>query len=201
MAEIDTSPYWQNTRTPKFPALDRDLRVDVVVVGAGLTGVTAAYLLSRAGRRVALLDRERCASIDTGHTTAHLTCVTDTRLTELIRTFGEDHARAVWDAGLAAIATIDDIIRREQIDCNFAWVPGYLHAPVDSLSQDIETAARELRDEAEAAARLGFDATFVERAPYVNRPAMEVADQARFHPGKYLAALLERLAASGLHVF
>jgi glycine/D-amino acid oxidase-like deaminating enzyme/nitrite reductase/ring-hydroxylating ferredoxin subunit len=202
VAEIDTTPFWQTyTHVPRFAPLDRDLQVDVVVVGAGLTGVTAAYLLSREGRRVALLDRERCGSIDTGHTTAHLTCVTDTRLATLIRNFGEDHARAVWDAGLAAIATIDDIIRREDIACDFAWVSGYLHAPVDASSQDIEMAARELRDEAEAAARLGFDATFVDRAPYVNRPALEIADQARFHPRKYLGALLERLQADGVQVF
>jgi glycine/D-amino acid oxidase-like deaminating enzyme/nitrite reductase/ring-hydroxylating ferredoxin subunit len=196
MAELDTTPYWSSyTHLPQFEALDRNLRVDVVIVGGGITGITAAYLLTRAGRTVALLERGRLAGIDTGHTTAHVTCVTDTRLTALIRDFGEDHARAVWDAGLAAMAEIDANIRREEIACDFAWVPGYLHAPAGASATD-ET--KDLRDEAAAAQRLGFDAAYVERVPYYGRPGVEVADQARFHPRKYLAGLASRL---GGHVF
>jgi glycine/D-amino acid oxidase-like deaminating enzyme len=199
MAEIDTTPYWRESASmPHFAALERDLRVDVVVVGAGITGITAAYLLKQAGRSVALLERHRCADIDTGHTTAHLTCVTDTRLTALIRDFGADHARAIWDAGLAAIAQIDEHVRREEIDCHFEWVPGYLHAPLD-VPPEIE--ADSLRHEAAAAADLGFNAQYLDRVPYVDRPGMEIADQARFHPRKYLAALLKRVDGDGSHVF
>jgi glycine/D-amino acid oxidase-like deaminating enzyme/nitrite reductase/ring-hydroxylating ferredoxin subunit len=202
MAEIDTTPYWQaHAQVARFASLADDLRVDVVVVGGGITGITAAYQLSREGRRVALFERARCVSIDTGHTTAHVTCVTDRRLTALIRELGDDHARAVWDAGLAALAEIGDTIHREAIACDFAWVPGYLHAPVESRSDDLAAAAEELRKEAEAAARLGFDATFVETAPYMNRPAMELADQARLHPRKYLAGLLARIEGHGAQVF
>ena len=58
-----------------------------------------------------MLERGRCAATDTGHTSAHLTMVTDTRLSELVKEFGRTHAQAVWDAGLAAIAQIDDIVR------------------------------------------------------------------------------------------
>jgi glycine/D-amino acid oxidase-like deaminating enzyme/nitrite reductase/ring-hydroxylating ferredoxin subunit len=199
MAEIDTTPYWQaSAAMPRFAALDRDLAVDVVVVGAGITGITAAYLLKQAGRTVALLERDRCVGVDTGHTTAHLTCLTDTRLTALIRDFGADHARAVWDAGLAAINRIDDLVRQEQIDCDFAWVPGYLHAPLDAASDE---EADSLRQEAAAAADLGFDARYLDRIPFVDRPGMEIADQARFHPRKYLAALVKRVDGDGSHVF
>ena len=81
-------------------------------------------LLKKEGRRVFLLDRARLATADTGHTTAHLTCVTDKRLTDLVKTFGDDHARAVWDAGLAAIWQIAEIVRDERISCGFDWVSG-----------------------------------------------------------------------------
>ena len=57
--------------------------------------------------------------------------VTDTRLTELVKRFGQNHAQAVWDAGLAAIAKIDEVIREHTIDAGFEWVDGYLHAPLD----------------------------------------------------------------------
>jgi glycine/D-amino acid oxidase-like deaminating enzyme/nitrite reductase/ring-hydroxylating ferredoxin subunit len=199
MPEIDTTPYWRDSASmPHFGAIERDLQVDVVVIGAGITGITAAYLLKRAGRKVALLERHRVGDEDTGHTTAHLTCVTDTRLSALIRDFGADHARAVWDAGLAAIAQIDEQVRREQMDCHFAWLPGYLHASLDVPPED---EAQMLRQEAEAAADLGFDARYLERVPFVDRPGMEIADQARFHPRKYLAALLRRVEGDGCHVF
>jgi len=76
--ELDTRSYWTDTESiPGYPALDRDLDVDAVVVGAGLTGLTAAYLLQRSGRRVAVLERMRVGGVDSMATTAHVTCVTD----------------------------------------------------------------------------------------------------------------------------
>src|SRR5581483_1923523 len=98
---------WEDTQPlPRFARLDRNITVDVVVIGAGLAGITAAYLLKKAGRRVALIDRGRCTAVDTTNTTAHLTCALDTPLTQLVKSFGEDHARAAWDAGLAALVQI-----------------------------------------------------------------------------------------------
>ena len=77
-AEMHTASYWSATGSfPAFPAIDRDIEVDVVVVGAGLTGITTAYLLKHEGVRVALIERDRIAAGDTSRTTAHLTYVTD----------------------------------------------------------------------------------------------------------------------------
>jgi glycine/D-amino acid oxidase-like deaminating enzyme/nitrite reductase/ring-hydroxylating ferredoxin subunit len=198
MARRDTGSYWlESASLPTFPRLDRDLAVDVIVIGAGLAGITAAYLLKRAGRRVALIDRGRAASIDTGHTSAHLTCVTDTRLSSLVRSLGDDHAQAVWDAGLAAIAQIDEIVRSERLACHFDWVPGYLHAAVDAADADIES----LRDEAAIAAKLGFDATFLDRTPFMDCPGVEIGGQARFHPREYLSGLIRSIDGGGSFVF
>src|SRR4030095_9911589 len=104
----------------KFPKVSKSLSVEVLVVGAGVTGITTAYLLKKAGSTVALIDRERVASIDTGHTTAHLTYVTDVQLQELACNFGKDHAQAAWDAGAAAIDEIERIVAEEQSDCEFS---------------------------------------------------------------------------------
>lgn len=197
---MDTTSYWRASQAmPRFAKLDADRQFDVVVIGAGITGVTAAYLLKREGIRVALIDRSRAVDIDTCQTSAHLSCVLDTSLTDLVKSMGDDHARAAWDAGLSAIATIDQIVRQEQIDCDFAWVPGYIHAPADCppSKDDIDF----LHKEADTAVRLGFDARFLSAVPFVDRPGVEIDNQARFHPRKYLRALLERIDGDGSAVF
>src|SRR6266480_3726973 len=111
--EITTSFWSDSTHLPRFPKVTKDLQVDVAIIGAGITGITAAYLLKKAGHSVALLERDRCGGVDTRHTTAHLTCVTDERLHKLATRFGKETARAVWEGGLAAIDQISNNIRAE----------------------------------------------------------------------------------------
>jgi glycine/D-amino acid oxidase-like deaminating enzyme/nitrite reductase/ring-hydroxylating ferredoxin subunit len=197
--ELEVESYWGHTASiRRFPRVERAMHADVVVIGGGLTGITTAYLLHRAGRRVVLVDRGRCAGMDTGHTTAHLSCVTDTPLSTLVDVFGESHAQAAWDAGLAAIAEIDAIVQAERIDCNFTWVPGYLHAPV---FEGRDHHAEYLSREAAVATALGFDAEFRERVPFVDRPGIRFEHQARFNPRQYLTALLGCISERGSHVF
>ena len=193
-----TQPFWIDSASfPTYPKLERDEAVDVVVVGGGITGLTAAYLLTLEGCSVALLERERCAQIDTGHTSAHLTMVTDRQLSELVKTFGRDHAQAVWDAGLAAMGQIAANVVDLGIDCDFAWVPGYLHAPLGANGDGGDR----FRSEAATAAELGFDAEFVESVPFVGGPGVRFLDQARVHPYKYLSGLARAIADRGGMIF
>lgn len=203
VATVNTVPYWQDAISlPMLHRLDRDIRVDVGIIGGGVVGITAAYLLKAAGRTVALLDRERLGTGDTGNTTAHLTAVTDTRLSELVNTFGRDHARAAWDAGFAAIAQIDELVRAERISCGFEWVPTYLHTPASWAHVEGDPAGEDdLRADAQLATELGFDAEFVDRVPFVDMPGVRFDGQARIHPRAYLAGLVRRLEGDGSHVF
>jgi glycine/D-amino acid oxidase-like deaminating enzyme/nitrite reductase/ring-hydroxylating ferredoxin subunit len=199
MRTLDARSYWiDSAPLPSFRALERDLEVDVVIVGAGITGITAAFLLKRAGKRVALVERARCASIDTGHTTAHVTAVTDLRLTELVKTFGAEGAKAVWDAGAAAIDRIVANIRTEGIDCDFRWVPGYLHAPIGSEGG---ADADMFREEAATAASLGIAASYTAAVPHIGVPGVKFPHQALFHPRKYVGELLRKIPGNGSHVF
>lgn len=197
--DVGTSPYWADSPSlPAFGAIDHDLDVDVVVVGGGITGLTTAYLLLSAGKSVAILERARCASIDTGHTTAHLTMVTDTRLSELVSRFGQSHAQAVWDAGLAAIDQIDAIVTEHDIDCGFEWVDGYLHSP---HGESDAGRVDQFRNEASLAQELAFNAAFVEHVPFTGGPGIRFVDQARFHPLKYIAGLATAVRAKGGAIF
>src|SRR6266550_5031330 len=152
-------PFWIDSAPIKrFPRLKKNTNVDAVVVGAGITGITTAYLLKKAGLTVALIERERVASIDTGHTTAHLTYITDVELYKLVDNFGNDHAQAAWDAGAAAIDEIERIVSEEKIDCEFTRAPAYMRVRVGgSVQKEIPS----LKKEAKIAAKLGFDATYL----------------------------------------
>jgi glycine/D-amino acid oxidase-like deaminating enzyme/nitrite reductase/ring-hydroxylating ferredoxin subunit len=191
--------YWiDSTPIEAFPSIASDVNVDILVVGAGLTGITTAYLLKKAGMKVALIDRGRVAATDTGHTTAHLTHVTDTRLSDLAGNFGEDHAQAAWDAGVAAIDEIESIVTRENLDCEFTRVPGYLHAPADD---NLDKERNSFKKEADLAAKLGFDAGYVDSIPFFHLPGIRFSNQAKFHPRKYLGQLIAKIPGNGSHVF
>lgn len=196
---MKTSSFWvDSAQLPRFSKLDKNLAVDVVVIGAGITGITAAYLLKKAGQTVALVERERCGGVDSSFTTAHLTCVTDERLSDLVKNFGKQRAKAIWDAGLAAIDQIVRNIRDENISCEFIWVPGYLHAPLRSSdASERET----LKRDAGFAKELGIQAEFLEEVPYFKSPGVKFLHQAKFHPLKYLSALLRTIPGNGSHVF
>lgn len=102
-----SNPIWNDVQIDSFQPLTQRGRFDAVVVGGGMTGLSAAYFLKQAGKRVCVLERDCLAGGDTSHTTAHLTCVTDERLTRLVRFVGRDRAALTWYAGVSALDLIE----------------------------------------------------------------------------------------------
>jgi len=187
---------WRAEKRPTLPDRPLPNEVDVVVVGGGITGLTTAYLLKKSGKRVAVLDRERIGSGETGNTSAHVTCVTDERITALAKQFGDDRARVAWEVGARAIDLIESNAFEGGIECKFRRVPGYLCAPFfddAKLREQIDA----IHADAELAARLGFPVTFTESGPLTGKPALAVADQAIFHPLEYLAGLALAIDGDG----
>src|SRR6185503_10701511 len=189
VATMKTKPVWREVELPQFAPIASDQKFDVLIVGGGITGLTTAYLLKKMGKTVCVLERDRLGGGDTERTTAHLSYVTDTRLSELVKTFGKDAARLTWHGGMAAIDCIEAIAEHEQIDCAFRRLPGFLHA---SLLND-ENETKDLQKDADLARDLGFAASFVERVPYLNKPGVRFPNQARFHPLAYLAGLAKAI--------
>ncbi len=192
---MNTLPFWASAKLPAFQPLNDDLLVDVLVIGGGITGITSAYLLRAAGLEVALVEREAFAMRDTGHTTAHLTCMTDTRLSDLVRTCGLSRAGAAWEAGKDSMRFIRNTVELLDLDCGFGMVPGYLAAHTDDPQE-----RDALRSDAEWAKKIGCDVSLLEQDPVGGRPALLFPDQMKFHPRKYLAGLLKETARNGVHV-
>src|SRR5687768_13793964 len=191
----DTTSLWMATAsTPTYSPLDADASADVCIVGAGIAGITTAYLLSRAGKRVIVLDDGPVGGGETGRTTAHLTNAMDDRFYALERMHGERGSRIAGASHGAAIDRIEAIVREEAIDCDFSRVDGYLFIFEGEKPEELD---RELQ----AAHRAGLtDVERIARIPNVpidSGPALRFPRQAQFHPLKYLSALARAITRNG----
>lgn len=190
---------WIDTSSPQdFPKLRGRVKVDVLVVGGGITGVTTAHLLKQAGCRVAVVDLKNIGAGETSHTTAHVTFVTDTRLHELVSRLGREHAQALWGAGNLAMQQIEHTVKELEIKCELKRVPGYLFA---ALGKDASKESESLQEDALISDGLGFDAAFIESDPLFHRPAVRFPNQLKFHPLKYVNAIAKALQGDDCHVF
>jgi glycine/D-amino acid oxidase-like deaminating enzyme/nitrite reductase/ring-hydroxylating ferredoxin subunit len=190
---------WMATaEVPAQPALGENTETDVCIVGAGIAGMTTAYLLAREGKRVVVLDDGPIAGGMTQRTTAHLVNALDDRYYELERLHGEKGARLAAESHSAAIDLIESIISEESIDCDFERLDGYLFAPPNESKQQLE-------DELKAAHRAGLvEIEMVERAPikdFDTGTALRFPRQAQFHPLYYLSGLAKAIRRDGGRIF
>lgn len=192
----DGVPIWQAARAELArPPLAEDARCDVCVVGAGIFGLTAAYLLQREGRRTIVLDDGEIAGGQTARTTAHLASAIDGRWATIESVHGRDAARLAAQSHAAAIATIDGIARDERIPCELRRIDGFLFASSGSAS-DLRT----LEDELDAARRAGLDVEMLARAPVASfdtGPCLRFGGQGRLHPVLYLDGLARAFERAG----
>jgi glycine/D-amino acid oxidase-like deaminating enzyme/nitrite reductase/ring-hydroxylating ferredoxin subunit len=180
---------------PEYPPLDGERRVDVAVVGAGITGMTAALVLARAGRSVAVVDQGAVAGGTTGHSTAKVTSQHGMTYAVLRLTRGHEAARIYGQAMEAAKEQIAELAG-EGIDCGFRRRPAYLYASAGWQRRLIER-------EADAASAAGLPATFVDRTPlpFEVHGAVRFDDQAEFDPRAYVLGLARLLVEAGGSVF
>src|SRR4030095_3256699 len=112
-------------------------------------GMTTAYLLSREGKSVVVLDDGPIGGGMTGRTTAHLVNALDDRYFELERLHGEDGARLAAESHSAAINTVEEVVKQEKINCEFERLDGYLFVPPRDSKKILD-------DELEACHRVGL---------------------------------------------
>ena len=190
---------WMATADTPLPSpLQENVRTDVCIVGGGIAGLTTAYLLSREGRSVVLLDDGPIGGGMTGRTTAHLTNAFDDRYVDVEKLHGEEGSRFTAESHTAAIDKVEQIVRAENIDCDFKRCDGFLFlGPPDT---------EELLDEELAAThRAGLtNVEKVARAPIASfdtGPALRYPRQAQFHPLKYANGLVRAITRDGGRLF
>ncbi len=183
---------------PLFAALPDDAVTDVCIVGAGIAGLSAAYLSAREGLSVIVLDDGPIGGGETGRTTAHLSNAIDDRYVEIERLHGQEGARMVAESHTTAINRIEAIAREEHISCDYERVDGYLIlAPGDALSL--------LEQELEAARRAGLmDVELLTRTPFAgfgDVPCLRFPTQGQFHPLKYVTGLAQAITRMGGRIY
>jgi glycine/D-amino acid oxidase-like deaminating enzyme/nitrite reductase/ring-hydroxylating ferredoxin subunit len=194
-----TLSVWMDTGAiPLETPLTERVNADVCIVGAGIAGMTTAYLLAREGKSVVVLDDGPIGGGMTGRTTAHLVNALDDRYFELERLHGEEGARLAAESHTAAIDKVEQIVDEEKIACEFERLDGYLFVPP-------RAAKKILDDELAAAHRAGLlDIEKVERVPWDSfdtGPALRFPRQAQFHPLKYLAGLAKAIKQKGGRIY
>lgn len=187
---IDTTP------STNYPSLRGDIDADVAIVGAGITGITAAYLLSKAGKSVVLVDKGRMAMSETGHTTAHIVETTDADYREMIKVHGEDGARTDTEAIRSAVGLIRSLVSELSIDCGFKAVDGYLYAEEE---KDREYLQRQHED----LLRAGMESEWVDHVPlpFPTIGGLRYRNQYVFHVRQYLLPIAEAAVKNGTRIF
>ncbi len=189
--------YWRETYSESiYPHLREDLSVDVAIVGAGITGLTTAYLLKQSGFKVAVLEKSTVGGGTTGRTTGKVTSQHNLIYHDLQKRLGSETARIYGEANQAAVEQVNTIIKNEKISCDWQWDDNYVYT-------DDPKQVEQFKNEAKTAASLGLPATFETGIPLpVNvQSAVKFANQAKINSVAYLLGLARAVNGNGSYVF
>jgi glycine/D-amino acid oxidase-like deaminating enzyme/nitrite reductase/ring-hydroxylating ferredoxin subunit len=186
------------TRLPTFDPLVGDQKADVCIIGAGISGLSTAYMLAIEGRSVIVVDDGPLADGMTAVTTAHLVNAIDDRYYAIERVHGEKGSRLAAESHSAAIHRIEAIVRKEKLRCDFERLDGYLFLSPD---EDEKLLDRELA----AAHRAGLiDVEKLSHGPdpaFDTGPCLRFPNQGQFHPLRYLSGLAKAIVREGGRIF
>ena len=195
---IKSTPTWkEGVEKKEYKPLSGDIEVDIVIIGGGIAGVMSAYLLAKAGKKVAILEKNLIGEGTTNYTTAFLTQSLDTNFSDLIKTYGIDGAKEIVSSHGKAVELIEEIIKENSIECDITSCSNYIYAISKKDFKDLE-------EEKEAAKSIGLRVELYSDGSnlgFPNEGYMEVKNQAKFHPLKFLYPLSEKASDSGVDIY
>lgn len=186
----------ENSSNKNFEALENDISVDVCIIGAGIFGLTCGYYLSKAGLKVAIVDKSKISRKTTGHTTAKITSEHGLIYTYLSDTYGQQFAKDYLLANEEAIENIKSIIYNENINCDFERQSNFVYTTDKSE-------VNKIKKEVDCVNELGFPANFVTNTglPFVIAGGIQFKNQAQFNPIKYVNGLSKYIVNNGGQIY
>lgn len=179
-----------------FERIERNEAADVVVVGGGICGLTAALKLAEEGRSVVVLEARQVGRQVTGRSTGKVTLQHRLIYAELVETYGRALAKAYADANQEGLQFIVERSRRFDVDCDLRRAPAYVYGCAAKSSKEFER-------EASAAKHLGLAQEVLESAPvpFATSGALRFPDQAQFNPALYLVGLARAVVLAGGRIY
>jgi glycine/D-amino acid oxidase-like deaminating enzyme len=189
---MDGHPIWVTEERAAYPPLRGRQQAEAVVVGGGLCGVTAAYLMAQGGLNVMLLEADRLGHGASGHTMARVTVQHGLIYSRLKKQWGMDAAQAYAVIQTGALSAMASLVEEKHISCGWTWQDASLCA----LSHEEELL---LEEEEKAAQEAGINASLSAggECPIPSRKLLTVQAQAMFDPYAYLCALADAFAFMG----
>lgn len=192
------SSYWLNLNRDlkSFNEIYSNYECDVCIIGAGITGLTCGYYLSKLGLKVIIVEKDSIGQKASGNTTGKITYQHNLIYDYLINSYGKNYAQAYLDANKESITNIKNIIDTENIDCDFEYQPNYVY----TTNQDEVT---KINAEIQALCSLNESAEFVTDSPlpFKIAGAILVKNQAQFHPMKYMLGLAKSITENNSLIF
>lgn len=188
---------WQEKEKPlSFSTLTSDLETEVAIIGAGITGITTAYLLAKSGVKVTVLESQEVGLGMTGFSTGHLTASLDADLSFISSRFNKETASAVALSMQDAIYLVEQICRDENINCHYKRVSAYQYTEDENQIKQVE-------EEAQASAEAGLAASLIPTTPlpFPVKRAFEIHNQAEFNALLHVQELASRVVKLGGQIF
>jgi glycine/D-amino acid oxidase-like deaminating enzyme len=193
------SSWFSNVQHPlRYNKLSQNISSDVAIIGGGIAGITTAYLISRSGKSVVLLEDGYIGSGETGRTTAHITHALDDRYYNIEKKHGRKKARLAAESHTAAIHFIERSGREEGIDCAFERLDGFLFLDDSDKKSSLEKELNALHHAGISKAKM------VDESPLRSAdisPCIRLPDQAQFQPLQYLEGLVYSIIHNGGQIF
>lgn len=190
--------YWTDSVEPiQFSSLNQDLKTEIAIVGGGIAGLSIAYCLVKAGKKVVVVEDGFIGSGESGRTTAHLVTALDDRYAEIRRLLGEENCRLAADSHTKAIDFIEWAVREENIDCDFKRVDGFLFLHPSDKAQTID-------EEFVVTNQCGIRTEKLQGVPGIPMEkgiCLKFPNQAQFHPLKYLKAISDYIIRMGGSIY
>lgn len=188
--------YWLTFQPESnYPQLQNDLKIDVAIIGGGISGLLSAYWLQKAGVQTAIFEAQEIAKGTSAHTTAKITAQHGLKYAYLKKISGEI-AVIYAAANQAAIKHYHTIIKENNFTCDFTSQTAYLFTQEEKYIEKI-------KQETKAAESLGFQTNYLTEIPLpINiKAGLAFSQQAQFHPRKFLLALAKKLTRKKVSIY